>query len=326
MTLIVALLLPATASAQSLGSLGNVSGEAFTLSVSPQYPAPYSQATVSLLPGSIKLTNATLTVFVGGKEIYKGSVRPASVPLGKTGSVTNVRAMISSGGVNYSKTIQIQPQDVVLVAEPISSAPPLYPGKSMVPTGGDVRVVAMASLRDAGGRASSPTKYAYAWMVDGVRIANSSGIGKSAIIVASPLQYRSRTVSIVVTSPDESLVGGSSLSLSSEEPSVRLYENDSLLGIRYDRALSGSYRISGAEITLYAAPFSFPTTGGNPFVQWFLNSSSAQTGTSITLRPTGSGKGNASLSLVASVGESITATTNLSLLFGAASGTNFFGL
>ena len=320
------LLLPFATEAQSLGDLGNISGEAFTLSVSPQYPAPHSQASVSFLSGSINLANATLTVFVGGKEIYKGSVRPVSIPLGKTGSVASVRVVISSGGANNSQTINIQPQDVVLVAEPISSAPPLYQGKSLVPLEGDVRVVAMADLKDAGGRASNSTKYSYAWTVDGVRIANASGIGKSAIIVASPLQYRSRTVSIAIANPDGSLVGGASLSLSAEEPSVRIYENDPLLGIRFERALSGSYRISGAEIMLYAAPFSFPTTGGSPFVQWFLNGSSAQTGNSITLRPTGSGKGNASLSLVASVGESTTATTNLSLLFGAAAGANFFGL
>lgn len=116
------------------------------------------------------------------------------------------------------------------------------------------------------------------------------------------------------------------MSLSAEHPFVRIYENDPLLGIRYDRAISGSYTISGAETTLYAAPFSLPTTGGAPFIQWFLNGSSAQTGNSITLRPTGSGEGNASLSLVASTGESNTATANLSLEFGAEPGTNFFGL
>ena len=174
----------------------------------------------------------------------------------------------------------------------------------------------MANLADTSGKSTSPTTYSYAWTVDDTRIANSSGIGKSAIIVASPLQYRSRTVSVAVTNANGSQVGGASLSLSAEQPSLRVYENDPLLGIRYDRARSGSYTISSAEMTLYAAPFSLPTTGGAPFIQWFLNGSSVQTGNSITLRPTGSGKGKASLSLVASAGESNTATTNLSLIFG----------
>ncbi|MDP2654951.1 MAG: hypothetical protein Q8P17_00050 [bacterium] len=322
----LSLLLPIDVSAQSLGGLGNISGEAFTLSVSPQYPAPYSQATVSILSGSVDVTNSTVTALVGGKEVYKGSARPFSVQLGKTGSVTNVKVTVVSGGASFSQTISIQPQDVVLVAEPISSAPPLYQGKPIVPIGGDVRIVAMANLRDSGGKSASPTTYSYAWTVDATRIANSSGIGKSAIIVASPLQYRSRTVSVVVTNANGSQVGGASLSLSAEQPSLRVYENDPLLGIRYDRALSGSYSITGSESTLYAAPFSLPTTGGAPFIQWFLNGSSVQTGNLITLRPTGSGQGSASLSLTASSGDLTPITTVLSLIFGDKPSSNFFGL
>ena len=322
----IALLLPVMAGAQSLGDLGAVSGDAFTVSVRPQYPAPHEQATISVLSSSLDLTNAVMTVSVGGKETYRGAVRAFSVALGATGSVTNVRVTISSGGANYSQTISIQPQDVVLIAEPISSAPILYPGKPLVPLDGDVRIVAMADLKDANGRMSSPTTYSYAWTVDGVQIANSSGIGKEAIIVASPLQYRARDVSVAVTNSSGVLIGGASLSLTALEPSVRIYQNDPLFGIRFDRALSDSYTIAGAETTLYAAPFSVPTTGGAPLIQWFLNGSTAQDGASITLRPSGSGQGNASLSLVASSGGYTTATANISLFFGAKSSTNFFGL
>jgi len=100
-----------------------------------------------------------------------------------------------------------------------------------------------------------------------------------------------------------------------------------LLGILYDRALSGSFSISDAESTLFATPFSFPITLGAPLLKWFLNGNEAQTGNSITLRPTGEGQGNASLSLVASAGDSARATQNLSLLFGATSGGfSLFGL
>ena len=322
----IALLLPVMAEAQSLGDLGAVSGDAFTVSVRPQYPAPHEQVTISVLSSSLDLTNAVMTVSVGGKETYRGAVRAFSVALGATGSVTNVRVTISSGGAHYSQTISIQPQDVVLIAEPISSAPILYPGKPLVPLDGDVRVVAMANLKDANGRMSSPTTYSYAWTVDGVQIANSSGIGKEAIIVASPLQYRARDVSVAVTNSSGVLIGGASLSLTALEPSVRIYQNDPLFGIRFDRALSDSYTIAGAETTLYAAPFSVPTTGGAPLIQWFLNGSTAQDGVSITLRPSGSGQGNASLSLVASSGGYTTATASISLFFGAKPSTNFFGL
>lgn len=322
---IVALILPVAASAQSIDGLGGT-GESFTISATPQYPAPLSVATLSFLSNSLDLANATLTVSVNGKSIYQGAVQPVAVTLGKAGSITNVAATISAGGATYKQTLSIQSQDVALIAEPVSSSPPLYPGKSSVPLEGDVRVVVVANFRNASGQVLNPAALSYSWTVDDTKIADSSGIGKEAIMVASPLQYRARDVSVAVMSSDGTLVGGASLSLMPLGPLVRIYENDPLLGIRYDRALSNAYTINGSEATLYAAPFSFPTTSSAPLLQWFLNGSSAQVGNSITLRPTGSGEGNASLSLVASAGQYTTATLNLSLSFGAQPSSNFFGL
>jgi hypothetical protein len=266
-----------------------------------------------------------MTITIAGKTIYQGGVGPTPITLGKAGSVTRIDVTVSVNGTDHSETIRIQPQDVVLLAEPVSSTPPLYPGKSLVPLGGGTRVVAVANFRNASGGAVDPSKLSYMWTVDDTQIANSSGIGKSAILVASPIQYRARTVSVAITNQEGSLVGGDSLSLFPQEPSVRIYANDPLLGIRFERALVDSYTITGAESTLYAAPFSLPTTSGMPFLQWFVNGAAAQTGSSITLRPTGSGEGSASLSLTASANGQ-TATTNLSLMFGREPSSNFFGL
>jgi len=319
----IALLLPFAVSAQD--AIGDA--EAFNVSVNPQYPAPYSQASLSLLSSTLDLNNATMAVSVAGKEVYKGSVRPISIPMGKAGSVVSVKVTVTSAGANYTQTLSVQPQDVVIIAEPISSAPPLYLGKSLVPLEGDVRVVAVANLLGAKGNAIDPSALSYSWTVDDTQIASASGIGKQAIIVASPLQYRSRSVSVAITSQDGGLVGGASLSLTALDPSVRIYKNDPLLGILFDHALSSGYAISTAEDTLYAAPFSLPTTSGAPLVQWFLNGEVAQTGNAITLRPTGKGQGSASISLVASSGGSTRATENLSLSFGTAKGgLGIFGL
>jgi hypothetical protein len=294
-TTTLSLLIPWTASAQLVGTADSVAGSSFTVSVSPQYPVPGGRATLSLLSDTLDLANATVSITVGGKSVYQGSSQPTAITLGKAGSVTTVVVKVSSNGASYSQTVSIQPQDVAVVAEPISSAPPLYPGKALVPLSGDVRVVAMANLRSASGKSLDPSALSYAWTIDDTQIANSSGIGKDAIIVAAPLQYRARDVSVVVTSQDGSLVGGDALTLTPVDATLRVYENDPLLGIRYDHAISDSFTIPGAETTFFAAPFSLPTTQGVPLVQWFLNGSAAQTGNSITVRPTGSGQGSASL-------------------------------
>jgi hypothetical protein len=267
-----------------------------------------------------------MTVSVNKKQIYNGSVQELAIPLGAAGSITTVDVTIISAGTSYTQTLTIQPQDVALIAEPVSSAPPLYLGKSLVPLEGTTRVVAIANLRNKNGEAIDPSTLSYAWTVDDTQLADSSGIGKDAIMVDSPLEYRESDVSVAVQSQDGTLVGGDSLTLTDSEPTVRVYENDPLLGILFDHALSGNYTINSAEDTLYAAPFSLPTSLGAPLLQWFLNGDLAQTGNSVTLRPTGSGQGTASLSFVASAGQSTRATEEFSLSFGAAPSTGLFGL
>jgi len=319
--------LPTVVSAQSLGSLGEVAVEMFTISVSPRYPTPLSNAVISITSSYLNITNSKISVSVNGKEIYNGSVRPVSIQLGGAGSVTNVSVTVTSAGTTYKKTLSVQPQDVAIVVEPVSSAPVLYPGKPLVPIGGSVRVVAVANMRNSAGKIVAPETLSYSWTVDDTQIINSSGIGKDAIIVASPLKYRSRSVSVDVTDQNGVVVGGESVSISAQEPSIRIYQNDSLLGILYDHALSGSYTIKEEEDSLFATPFSFPTTDNAPLLKWFLNGVEAGTKNSITLRPAGSGQGSASLSIVASSGNSTMATENISLSFGAKTGGfSLFGL
>ncbi|HET9641355.1 MAG TPA: hypothetical protein VFP46_00690 [Candidatus Paceibacterota bacterium] len=316
-------ILPGLASAQSL-DLG-VSGDAFSISVFPTQLVPGGTATLSFVSTAIDLSSATLRVTANGREVYAGTVHDVDIALPKAGSVTTVTATVTARGAPYTKTLTLQPQDILLIVEPISTAPALYPGKPRVPLAGASRIVAMTSFRTAGGSVIGQSSLAYTWTVDGTRIANSSGIGKSSIIVASPLQYRGRTVSVAVSTQDGKLTGNASLSIAPYEPTVRLYENDPLLGIRFDRALPDAYAVAGAEAGLFAVPFSFASDGHAPFIEWFLDGASAQTGNSITLRPAGSGEGSASLSAVVSKGEA-RATDNLQIIFGRKSAQNFFGL
>lgn len=325
--LLIASASPILTSAQSIdGSIGNVNP--FSISLTPQYPVAGSAVTLSFVSPSIDLANTNMTVTAKGKQIYQGSVQPVTIMVGKAGSVTPVTVTMTTAGARYTQSLTLQPQDVSLIAEPLASAPALYPGKPLVPLEGNTRIVAMANIADATGKSIDPANLSYTWTVDGAEIANSSGIGKTAVIVTSPFQYRLRTVSVLVQSQMGNLAGKASLTLSPQEPSVRLYENDPLLGVRFGRALAGTFTIRGAEASIYAAPFSVPLTGGMPAIQWFLNGTKAQTGNVITLRPTGNGQGSANLSLTASgsAGVLTTASSNLSLIFGAKPSTNFFGL
>lgn len=319
--LAVVSLLPFIASAQfDLGS-----SDPFTISILPANPAPGSTVTLSFLSSSIDLANSSIRVTAGGKEIYTGTVHDVSLTLGKAGSVTSVSASVTNNGKTYAQSVTIQPQDIVLVAEPVASAYALYAGKPQTPIGGQVRVVAIANVRSAGGAPVAPAALSYAWSVDGEQIPNSSGIGKSALMVASPLQYRTREVSVSVVNADGTLSGGATITLVPVEPVMRIYENDPLLGVRFDRALPDAVSMTGSEESLFAVPFSLPANAGVPLVQWFVGGAFAQSGSGITLRPAGSGAGKASLSATAAAGDA-KATGDLLLTFGNTQAHNFFGL
>lgn len=314
-------LAPLPAAAATIGSVAP-----FTLTMNPQYANPGGTVTLTPLSSTMDLANATFTVLVNGKQVYSGNASPANVTVGPAGAVTTIKANIISGGATYSQTLSVVPQDVSLVVEPIASAPTFYPGKSSVPYEGAVRLVALANFETAAGKPVDPSALSYSWTVDGTKDASLSGIGKSAVTVASPLQYRRRTVSVAITNSDGSLAGGASLNFSAQDPTVRLYEDDPLLGVRFDNALTGSYRIPSSEGALFAATFGFPTSTGAPSQEWFLNGGAAQAGPIITLRPTGSGQGTATLTFSAKAGLYTTASQPLLVVYGSSSNTGLFGL
>jgi len=313
--------LPSLASAQTFGA-----GTPFTLSVTPDNPAPYGTVRITPIANQVDVANATMTVTANGKTVASGNAGPATITLGAAGVPITIVVRLTEAGSVYTEQVIVTPQGIVLVAEPLSSAPPLYPGKALVPLGGSVRVVAVADMRSTGGKRLNPDTLSYAWTVDGVDFDGASGIGRKTAIVDSPLPYHSSSVVVTVISPDGLLASGASIDLVSTDPSVRIYERDPLLGIRFDRVLTSPYALPGAEATLYAGLYSFPTSLGAPSLQWFVNGILAQTARLITLRPTGSGAGTASLSVSGTSGGEAAASSDLSVTFGSSGGSTLFGL
>ncbi len=323
-------LIGAPAFAQSLPDLSSISTTqmppAFTLALDPSEPQPYSTATLSVASGQLDLANATLTVTVNGTNIYSGAVQGLSIPIGAPGVPMTIAATIISQGQPYTQSLEVTPGDVSLVVEPIASAPPLYAGKPLIPMSGQVRLVAIANFRTAAGTPIDPATLSYSWMQDDSVLTDASGIGRSAVIVNAPLQYRSGDFSVTVSTQDGNETGSANVSLVPQDPSVRIYVSDPLLGILFDHALAGNFAIKDTEASFYAAPFSFSTANAAPSINWLLNGAPAADTNTVTLRPTGSGAGDGSLSVTSSEdGLYENAAANLTLSFGAA-GTNLFGL
>ncbi len=298
-----------------------------SFSVNPTLPAPYGAAVITTTSTVLDLSVSTMVASVNGVKTYEGNVQPFSVTLGAPGAKTNVSVVVTSGAKKYTQSLSFLAGDVALVVEPRSSAPPLYPGKPLVPSSGSVRVVAVTDFRTAAGVSIAPSSLSYTWTIDDAVFQNSSGLGKDSVVATVPLQYRSRAVSVVVKTADGTQVGGKTVRISGNAPSVRMYENDPLLGTRFERALSGTFSLAGSEVSFFGVPYSFGSEGGPPSMSWLLNGSAAQSGHTLTLRPQGAGQGTASVSFSASkAATSENATAGLIISFGKSSGGGLFGL
>jgi hypothetical protein len=328
---IALLMLPLAARAQALGDLGALGGGSvpeLTLSFSPQAPQPYGTLTVTPESTLLDLHNATITLSQDGAQIYQGNAAPVSVTLPGPGRKTLISAVATIAGDRYTASLTLFPGAVALVEEPLSSAPALYPGKPLLPDGGSVRLVAVPDFETAPGVKIAPAALSYTWSADGATLDSASGIGKQAIVLAAPLPYRASSVSVAVKSQDGLVQGAAELSLSSAEPTLRLYEDDPLMGILFERALGGAAALSGSEGSIAAVPYSFAISQGPPALQWFLDGAPVEAGSVITLRPTGQGSGTAALSATASAaGANTTAAASLSISFASAAGSaGLFGL
>jgi hypothetical protein len=310
---------PAFALAQSIGQVP------LTLDIAPQYPRPYDTVNVAPASTAFDLSGASVTFFVDGKQVAQTTgTAPVSVPLGGPGSATTIKVTAKAGGQTYSATQVLHPAEVDLVTEPSSTSHPFYLGGLGVPSQGQVRLVAVADLRTSSGKAIDPSTLVYNWKFNGQALGDASGIGRSVLMITGPIRYRSATVVLTVASQDQSVVGQAVSVVSPTDPVLRVYENDPLLGVRYEHALPTEYKLAGSEESFTAVPYFFAK---QPDLAWTVNGSPSGTDANITLRPTGTGAGTANVSVTATLaGVFTSAAALLRVSFGASTGTGIFGL
>lgn len=300
---------------------GNV--DPLSITINPDYPRPYQIVTVTPHSDLIDLSASTVTFSVNGRVVQKGSgAESASIAVGGPGIVTNIVLTVVNNGQTYTQKMSIRPADVALVVEPISTTHPFYEGASLIGSEGRVRLIAIPDLRNSSGKSIPASSLVYTWKNDDQVLQGASGIGKSILSAAASVRYRDSVISVIVSSQDSSIVGSASVNISPTDPIVKIYENDPLLGPRYENALPSSITMSGSEETYRVVPYYFSSL---PSLSWSVNGTASQTGKDITVRPSGNGKGTALLGVAAESSSPLqSGAAQLSVTFGAAA-KNIFG-
>lgn len=288
-----------------------------TIQINPDYPRPFQAITITPDSNLIDLAASEVTITVNGEVVLRGSGRETAVAtVGGAGTVTNIVVTAVNEGQTYTARATVRPADVALVLEPQTTSHPFYEGSPLVGSESRLRIVAIPDLRTAAGAPIAAANLVYTWRNGDQVLQSASGIGKQVLTGVAPVRYRDTTISVTVSTQDQSVVGIGRVIIAPIDPVVRMYENDPLLGPRFETALSRPVTITESEVTYRAVPFHF---GSLPTLTWSVNGTASQAGQDITVRPSGSGRGRAMLSVQATATQPRQAgRADLSVLFGTA--------
>ncbi len=241
----------------------------------PVSPSAGQNVTVSIESYNTDLNGASIVWLVDGKNFSQGtglkSIEITAPPIGSKKTVA--AAIKTSEGREIQKRITITSGDVDIIWESAGYAPPLYKGKSHFAYQNEIKVSAIPHLSlGKNGVELNPNTLIYKWTVNDKVLQDQSGYGKQNILYKTDTP-RTLNIKVDVSNREGALRAMSSITLTPTEPSLIFYEDNSLYGVLYNKALINRINLTNQEINIIAAPYSFSTKSGNPLLKytWSIN-------------------------------------------------------
>ena len=280
--------------------------EPVTFQVSPQFPKPNTDVSVSAQSYSTDLDRAEFTWYVNGKLFRKGFGIPTiTLPSGKSGSETTVSVTVATSDIgNIKNEVVIKPSDVSLVWKSDGYTPPFYKGKPLELYGSSFTVVAIPEFFNTSGKRIDPSTLVYTWEKNGDVDGSQSGYGKSSFTEKQTSYVRGGddiSVTVSTITHDQGAVG--SVTISPTASDIVFYENSPLYGIIYEKALMDTFNLENEELAIHAELFNISTKNplsGTVSYDWLLNDAPITTfkdKNEIVLRKTGIQNGQSNISL-----------------------------
>ncbi|MBV9159749.1 MAG: hypothetical protein JO019_04100 [Candidatus Kaiserbacteria bacterium] len=238
-------------------------GNSLTIGIDPVAPRPGDRVALSLSTSLYDLDASTITWQVNGTTIASGvGVKNASFRAGALGSADDISVELVDGDAVASAETRLTPASVDLLWESDSYVPPFYRGRALPTPGTSIRLFAIPYLTKTG-RTYAADQLIYTWKVNGAVVSSLSGRGKASARIPAPDLFDQKTVTVDVASPDKSVAASASVTISTGDPLVRLYEDHPLFGVEYFRALPPNFFLNESEMTFIAIPYFAKAQRGN---------------------------------------------------------------
>lgn len=280
-------------------------GTELVMAILPEHPRPGEAVTVSVESYNIDLNRADVRWFVNDTPVKSGvGAKRINAVAGRAGELTSIRVTaIGENGSIYSASIAFRPAEVNLLWQAQSYTPPFYKGKALMPYQGTVLVAAIPSFT-RGTSVMTPESLIYTWKEGDDVIGDSSGKGKNLFVFRGSIPMRTKTISVLVESPDRTMSAEASIDVTPVAPRLLFYEEHPLYGLLLSKALMNTFFLAGDETRISAVPYYFETDvrkSAKLVYSWEANYGPvpSETGPAVTLRRTSDSAGQTEMFLEA---------------------------
>lgn len=280
----------------------NMSGT-MLIDVTPQNPAPGETVTLKVTSYRIDLNRSNITWSSNGAPFKTGiGERTVKVKVGPAGTETKINIVArTTDGEMQEKVVAFLPAGIDLLWQARTSVPPFYRGRALPTAGSRVSIIAEPDFIDKAGKKISEEKLVYEWSRNGNKLGEESGYGKYYLEIDDLSGFSNELVGVTATDMSGMLVAEKTLSLPTLSPRLAIYEEDPLLGTKFEKALKNAFDMVAQELTLRGEAYFYPLTGTSP--RWVVNNEKTVTEGAfpnlLTLRQPGNQAGTADVAFAA---------------------------
>lgn len=184
--------------------------------------------------------------------------------VGEVGTETTVTVIVQGmNGLLTEASVVLRPVELELLWESDGYTPPLYRGRALPTPGTSIVARAEARFIRKNGARVPEKDIIYSWSLNGMRVGDLSGRGKSSARIQVTDLYGDAIISVDAVSPDSAFRAVRAVRAPLIEPRIVLYRAHPLLGVDYHHAIAADAEFPDQEITFAALPFF--TSARNPF-------------------------------------------------------------
>ena len=234
-------------------------GGNLTATFNPPTPRPGQTITIDLKSFQVDLDLASIEWLVDEETVAEGvGLKTYQITAGDSGNTNSliIRVTKPDGG-KIIKTITFLPASIDLIYSTDSYTPAFYRGHSLPSPGSSVRVTAITNFSDDSGNKIPDNKLLFSWKVGSDELVKPSGLGKNTATIKLGDLYNETSITVSATDPTTETKAEKRLVIKTDDPLVRVYRADPLMGIMYNQALTDNYSMFDSEEIYRAEPYFF---------------------------------------------------------------------